>query len=107
MRRRPPSPAAPPPAAEERLTQSTEYIFYAGAALFGLRAWAFGFGKAQRERLWAIMLYSIAGLVLLAEVRPWMLSARAGATIAAAACTALLRSSLRLSIRSRFEVHCH
>ena len=65
----PPFLLLPAGAAEERLTQSTEYIFYAGAALFGLRAWAFGFGKAQRERLWAIMLYSIAGLALLAEVR--------------------------------------
>lgn len=54
---------------EPRLTLSTEYIFVAGVALFALRAWAFGFGKAHRERLWAIMIYSLGSALLVAEVR--------------------------------------
>ncbi|PSC75778.1 hypothetical protein C2E20_1244 [Micractinium conductrix] len=54
-------------AGEFPLTISTPYIFYAGAALFPLRAWAFGFGKANREKLWAIMLYSLASMLLTAE----------------------------------------
>jgi hypothetical protein len=33
-----------------------------------MRPWAFGFGRAQRERLGAIMLYSICGMFLMAEV---------------------------------------
>ncbi|PRW59175.1 jagunal-like protein 1 [Chlorella sorokiniana] len=52
---------------EPRLTLSTEYIFGAGVALFALRAWAFGFGKAHRERLWAIMAYSLGSALLVAE----------------------------------------
>lgn len=59
-----------PPPAEPPLTRSTEYIFYAGVALFLLRAWAFGFGKANREKLGLIMLYSLASMLLTAEVRP-------------------------------------
>lgn len=55
--------------AEPRLTLSTEYIFVAGVALFALRAWAFGFGKAHREKLWAIMTYSLGSALLVAEVR--------------------------------------
>jgi hypothetical protein len=54
--------------AEDPLTISTEYIFYAGVALFLLRAWAFGFGKANREKLWAIMLYSLLSMLCLSEV---------------------------------------
>lgn len=54
---------------EPRLTLSTEYIFVAGVALFALRAWALGFGKAHRERLWAIMIYSLGSALLVAEVR--------------------------------------
>ncbi|KAL4434165.1 hypothetical protein ABPG75_000606 [Micractinium tetrahymenae] len=53
---------------EPPLTRSTEFIFYAGVALFLLRAWAFGFGKAHRERLGAIMLYSLASMLLTAEI---------------------------------------
>jgi hypothetical protein len=57
-------------AAETPLTASTEYIFYAGVAVFLFRAWAFGFGKANREKLWAIMTYSILSMLLVTEVRP-------------------------------------
>lgn len=56
-------------AAETPLTASTEYIFYAGVAVFLFRAWAFGFGKANREKLWAIMTYSILSMLLVTEVR--------------------------------------
>lgn len=64
----PPSDQRPP--TEPRLTATTEWIFYGGVALFGLRAWAFGFGKAHRERLPAIMAYSIGSMLLTIEVRP-------------------------------------
>ncbi|KAI3438865.1 hypothetical protein D9Q98_001282 [Chlorella vulgaris] len=52
---------------ETPLTASTEYIFYAGVAVFLFRAWAFGFGKANREKLWAIMTYSILSMLLVTE----------------------------------------
>lgn len=67
LRSRRPSPTPP---AEPPLTASTEYIFYAGVALFLLRAWAFGFGKANREKLGLIMAYSLASMLLTAEVGP-------------------------------------
>lgn len=53
---------------EPPLTLSTEYIFYAGVLLFLLRAYAFGFGKAQREKLGMIMVYSMASMLITAEI---------------------------------------
>ena len=38
------------------------------AALFLVYQFAFGYGKPQRERQWAIQVYCIGTLVLLSEV---------------------------------------
>ena len=47
-----------------------EAILGGAAALFLLYHYAFGFGKPNRERMWAIKVYSIGCMVLIAEVRP-------------------------------------
>jgi hypothetical protein len=49
-------------------TVTDQAILAAGILLFLLYQYAFGFGKAQRERQWAIQAYTILSMFLAAEV---------------------------------------
>lgn len=51
------------------LSTTDTAIFCAGVLVTLLYRFAFGGGDPAKERRWAIMLYSICGLVLGAEVR--------------------------------------
>ena len=44
-------------------------IFIGGISLLFFYRYSFGYGKAQHEKLWAIMTCTILNMVLLAEVR--------------------------------------
>lgn len=43
-------------------------ILCAGVVLFFVHRFAFGFGKPQKERRWAIQVYNLGSMVLIAEV---------------------------------------